>query len=513
MFVDARRLAAESTIETGICIIGAGAAGITLAHEIAGHRLDACVVESGALDLEAATQSLYEAESVGLPYFPLDANRQRSFGGTTALWAGWCRPLDDLDLESRPWVPLSGWPISSRELLPYYRRAHLLCDLPPCEYRPADWELPPGTLPLPGEHIITKIFRLSPPTRFGQKYREALSQADSVQVLLHANAMALDANDTATAVMRLRVGCLSGNRFSVRARHYVLAAGGIENARLLLLSDGVQPSGLGNERDNVGRYFMEHMHFPAATLALSSEHGRAVAAYARGTEGARPRLALAPAVQAQEQLLNHSVMLTPVHPYDRLVAALARRIARRAHPLRDRLPPAFDPGIAPGLGVLGSFTSRRAARRWRLHLTMEQAPNRESRVTLTSQRDALEMPRGRLAWRTTPLDQRTAEMAPQLVGAAFARAGIGQLLLDSVADSNRWPPPPLQGLRGHHMGTTRMSPDARHGVVDSQCRVHGIANLFIAGSSVFPTAGAGAPTLTIVALALRLADHLRLLGS
>lgn len=512
MFVDARQLTAESIIETGICIIGAGAAGITLAHEIAARRLDACVVESGAVDLQAATQSLYEAESVGLPYFPLDANRQRSFGGTTNLWAGWCRPLDGLDIESRSWVPLSGWPISSRELLPYYRRAHLLCELPSSEYGPTDWEQRLETLPLPGERIIAKIFRLSPPTRFGQVYREALSGADTVQVLLHANAMALDANDAATAVTRLRVGCLSGNRFSVRARHYVLAAGGIENARLLLLSNTVQPSGLGNEHDSVGRYFMEHMHFPATMLALSGESGRAVAAYARGTDRTRPRLALASAVQAQEQLLNHSVMLTPLHPYDRLVGALARRIARRAHPLRDRLPPAFDPGIAPGGGVLGRFTARGAARRWQLHLTMEQAPNRESRVTLSPQRDALGMPRARLAWHTTPLDQRTAEIAPQLVGAEFTRAGMGRLLPDSVAESTRWPPPPLQGLRGHHMGTTRMSTDAHHGVVDAQCRVHGIANLYIAGSSVFPTSGAGAPTLTIVALAVRLADHLRLLG-
>ena len=498
MFVDAQQLAAESVVETGVCIVGAGAAGITLACELAAHHVDVCVVESGGFDPDPAAQSLNEGENVGLPYFPLDANRQRLFGGTTNLWAGWCRPLDALDLALRPWVPYSGWPISVHELLPYYQRAHDLCELPPCSYDPGDWEHPCDTPALQSERLIDKIYRLSPPTRFGQRYRETLARAASVQVLLHANAMELEANVDATMVTRLRVGCLSGNRFWVKARHYVLAAGGVENARLLLLSNAVQPFGVGNKHDVVGRYFMEHMHFPAATFVQAK--ARTPAAVLRGGRGGRlaTRLALSPPIQEQEQLLNHSVMLAPLHWYDRLTHAVPRRLARRIHPLGDRLPAGFDPGVALG---------GQRAKRWRLHHTFEQAPNPESRVTLSRERDALGQQRVRLEWCTTPLDRRTAERAPHLIGAELERAGLGHI--ERAVGGDAWPPPPLQGLRGHHMGTTRMSADPRHGVVDPQCRVHGSANLFIAGSSVFPTAGAGAPTLTIVALALRLADHLK----
>jgi choline dehydrogenase-like flavoprotein len=489
VFLDARQLPADQTIETGVCIVGAGAAGITLACALAGGPLDVCMVESGGFDLEPLTQSLYAAENIGLPYFPLDANRQRSFGGSTNLWAGWCRPLDAIDFTPRAWVPQSGWPIAAQELASYYQRAHDLCELEPCAADAGDWQRA-----LPTERVVGKRYRLSPPTRFGQKFREPLDRARNVRILLHANAMRLDSNDTARLITRLCGGCLSGSRFSVKARHYVLAAGAVENARLLLVSNAVQASGLGNQHDAVGRYFMEHIHFPAATLALAD----AGAVRSHDTRRMVTRLALSAATQAEHQVLNHSAMLAPIHWYDRLVQPIARRVARRVHPLRDRLPAAFDPGVR---------ATRRAARHWRLHLTIEQAPHRDSRVILGTEHDALAMPRVRLEWRTTALDQRVAARLPQLIGQELERAGLGRLV--RVEPDTGWPPAPLQGLRGHHMGTTRMSTQPRDGVVDAQCRVHGIDNLFIAGSSVFPTAGAGTPTLTIVALALRLAAHLK----
>ena len=504
MFVDARQLPAEAIVETGVCIVGAGAAGITLACELARRHVDVCVVESGGFAPDASTQSLYEAENAGLSYFPLDANRQRSYGGSTNLWAGWCRPLDAFDLAPRAWVPHSGWPISASELRPYYQRAHTVCELPPCTYDPGDWEQP--SLPLPSEQVVGKLYRLSPPTRFGRTYRELLARAQNVQVLLHANAAHIETNETATMVTRLCLRCQSGSTFGVQARHYVLATGGIENARLLLLSDAVQPSGLGNQHGIVGRYFMEHIHFPAATLVLTNAAARMLAEV-HAAQHPPPRLALSASLQARERLLNHSLMLAPVHWHDRIVQAVTRRLARRVHPLGNRLPRSFDPGVTPNAGALARLSAPRRARRWHLHCTLEQAPNPESRVTLSRQHDALGLRRACLTWRTTPLDEHTAGRVPQLIVAEFIASGRGRP--EHVTAITPWPPAPLQGVRGHHMGTTRMSSDARHGVVDANCRVHGVVNLFIAGSSVFPTAGAGAPTLTIVALALRLADQLQ----
>lgn len=515
MFIEPHELSDGARLETAICIVGAGAAGIALAREFVGREIDVCLVESGGLAPDDATQSLAEAATVGLPYFPLDANRVRAFGGTTALWAGWSRPLEPLDFEFRPWVPHSGWPLTAAELEPYYRRAHDVCQLGPCEYEPAAWLTRLGGQPLlDGPGILTRLYRLSPPTRFGQAYGNQLRGAPNVRVLLHANAVELETDESGSTVTRLRARYLSGKQISIAATAVVLAAGGIENARLLLLSNRTVRAGLGNRYDQVGRYFMEHIHFRAGTVTLERVAGAALTPYCRVADRAIARLTLSPALQACEELLNCSVMLEPVHwatragaaAVSRLVRTAVRRVRWRRHPLVRRLPARLDVGASGR--VRGTTMFGGAVRTWRLHVTTEQAPNPDSRAMLSSHRDALGMNRVRLSWQTRALDQRTCERVPELIARELEAAGLGRFRSDWNAAAS-WPPPPLQGLRGHHMGTTRMSSDPRHGVVDADCRVHGMTNLFVAGSSVFPTSGAGTPTLTIVALALRLADHLK----
>ncbi len=514
VLIDARQLPSGSVIQAALCVVGAGAAGITLARELATGSLDVCLLESGGLDVDEATQALYVGENAGLPYFPLDLNRQRSFGGTTNLWAGWCRPLDELDFEARAWVPNSGWPLSRSEVAPYYRRAHEVCELGPFEYDPSYWsrQLNEAVLPLGADHAETRIYQLSPPTRFGERYREQLARAQNIRVLLHGNAMRIETTESGSAVSRLEVGCLSGNRFSIAAKRYVLACGGLENARLLLLST------VARDNDSVGRYFMEHIHFPSGSIRLADSSRVSPNLYCRARLRVAARLSFPRAVQERERLLNYTAKLKPVHRGDESgLAAAWRRAAHavarwrsRAHPLRGRVAQ-----IAMPEGSMRSvpFRSWRALKALRIHHTLEQSPNAESRVILSTDRDAFDLPRIRLEWRTTPLDERAAQRARDLIGEAFASAGLGRLVDEPTASSDQWPPPPLQGLRGHHMGTTRMSRDAHTGVVDAHCRVHGVANLFIAGSSVFPTSGAGTPTLTVVALALRLAAHLRSIGS
>ncbi len=516
VLIEARQVAAGSVVETGVCIIGAGAAGIALACELALHAIDVCVLESGGLEPDDAAQALNAAEIAALPYTPLDANRQRALGGATNLWAGWCRPLDDLDFSPRAWVPHSGWPLARAALLPYYARAHALCELGPCEYDATYWAArrQAPQLALPPERAATRIFQLSPPTRFGALYRDRLSRAPNVTVLLHATALELQTDETAGRVTAVRVASPSGSHFAIAARRYVLAGGGIENARLLLLSNAVQAAGLGNGGDAVGRYFMEHLHFPAGAVASLPRGTDFPALYGPPRAGVAARLALPPALQERARLLHSSTAIQPIYLGDRSpLARAAMRVVssvrqRRSsnRPLRRQL--ARDPALAAAVDHSFGPPPRlgRPLVGLSLHHTVEQAPNPESRVRLGTTRDALGLPRARLEWRTTALDEATARRLPALIGAAFAAAAVGQLAAEP--EQRQWPPPPLQGLRGHHMGTTRMSASPQHGVVDVDCRVHGVANLFVAGSSVFPTAGAGTPTLTIVALALRLADHL-----
>lgn len=489
MLIDARELEPGALVRTDVCVIGAGAAGISLAREFVGHHLDVCLLESGGLEREEAAQDLSRGDSVGDPYFPLHANRERSFGGTTNLWAGWCRPLDAFDLAPRPWIPGSGWPLGHEDLLPYYRPAHALCQLGAFEYDPGYWERALGSarLPLSPDQVVTKIYRLSPPTRFGSAYRAELASAPNVRVLHHATALALETGAMGAAVTRLRAGCREGRRFAVSARCYILAAGGIENARLLLVSNGVQTAGLGNAHDLVGRYFMEHIHFPGVWIRLTRAGAARTALYQPRGRPAVARLFLPAHVQERERLLNWSASLERWRPGLRSIRALLRRRPRQRR------------------GMLAMLQGTRL----QLHHTVEAAPNPASRVTLGPDRDALGMQRVRLEWRTDPRERATCRRAHELLDAALRHAGLGRLEVDGGEDDGAWPPPPLQGLRGHHMGTTRMSRSPRQGVVDERCRVHGLGNLYVAGSSVFPTAGAGTPTLTILALALRLADHIK----
>jgi len=517
MFVDARHLGDPGRIETDVCIVGAGAAGITLAGELASSGADVCLLESGGAEPDFETQSLARGEITGLPYYPLDANRQRAFGGTLRLWAGWCRPLDPVDFEAREWVPGSGWPIPRETLMPFYVRAHERLGLGPPDYDVERWEREIGTrrVALEQDRVESRMYHLADPRWLGREGRTELSRAGNVRVLTHANLREIEAADGGRCVTAVRVRCLHGREFRVTARRYVLAMGAIENARLMLASRSAVATGLGNEHDQVGRHFMEHIHFPSGRIRLGEARTVAPALYFRTGRSVIARLAPSRETQAREGLLNFNTMLEPVHSElwrrgfevaHHLMLSVDRattRVRRLAHVARRYAGPAAAMSYRRGLPG-----ANHPAPELRLHHTLEQAPNPDSRVTLGDETDALGVPRVRLEWRTTALERHTVTRGRDLIGDAFAEAGLGRFGLDAADDDTVWPPRPLQGLRGHHMGTTRMSVDPRHGVVDPDCRVHGMRNLYVAGSSVFPTSGAGTPTITIVALALRLAAHL-----
>jgi len=520
---DGRRLDDGAVLACDLCIAGAGAAGITLARELAGRRSKVCLLESGGLELEDDVQGLYVGSSVGLPYFALDACRLRYFGGTTNHWAGRCRPLDPIDFEERAWVPLSGWPLARSALEPYYRRAHELCELGPYGYRPEALDIPPDRLlpldPATFEHLL---WQYSPPTRFGAAYRSDLEQAANVDVVLHANLLAIDTDDDGRTVRGFTAGTLDGRRFAVRARLYVLACGGLENPRLLLASDHKASVGVGNHNDMVGRCFMDHPHLSAARVLLADPKALDWYNYSRldFSQSGTPVLGALHAsagLQRQEGVLNYDANVIDDNVGYGGYAAL-RRVwnAIEAGELPDDLSADLWQALVDiddtFAGLLGRFEIReyrpeRAS--FRLWSFAEQAPNPDSRVVLGEETDALGLPRIRLDWRMTPLDKRSLRVVHRKLAAELGRTGLGRMRIDEwlTADDVTWPAEVAGGF--HHMGTTRMASDPKHGVVDADCLVHGMDNLYIAGSSVFATAGSANPTLTIVALALRLADTLQ----
>ncbi|HEY7462771.1 MAG TPA: GMC family oxidoreductase [Gemmatimonadota bacterium] len=525
MFLDARKLPPGTQIETDVCVVGAGAAGITLALEFADGPFRVCLVESGGLGFEKSTQDLYRGDSVGLPYFALRQARMAGFGGSTGVWAGWCRPLDGIDLEARDWVPHSGWPFDSAHLDPFYARAHPLCQLGPYVYAPEAWETERARrLPLETPQLTTSVFQISPPTRFGDLYRHRIERSNNIQTLLHANVLELEATDFRAGVTRVRAATLDGKTFSIAAKLFILAAGGLENPRLLLLSDGGGRTALGNEHGLVGRFFGEHPYIDSGSFILSDPRLQLGFYYPRrigGTDATRVRgvFSLAEATLRREKLVNCSILFRPKHESHAAYRAPGVEALRQLWEIwRSKDVPTglarLVRGMLSDIDKVAVSAYRRAfvgddepVDHVRVRTCVESVPNPESRVTLTGERDRLGRRAIRLDWKLDGLEMKSIRRAHELLDAGLRGAGLGRLEVNLEPGASGWPPSMVAGR--HHMGTTRMHRDPRQGVVDEHGRVHGLSNLFVTGSSVFPSTGYVNPTLTIVALALRLADHVK----
>lgn len=551
MLIDARDLSEGTRLEADVCVVGGGPAGITVATALDGWPGRVVVLESGGLEADDAAQDLARGEVAsdadrGRDYFPLQETLLRRLGGQSAVWAGWCRPLDPHDFSRRDWVPHSGWPLTAEDLADHYRVAARLCELadPTLPLRPAGSAVPPlYRPPFTGGDVTTTVWQQSAPTRFGERYRRDLAASRNVEVLLHATVTRLDATAAGDLVTGAQVACLDGPRFEVRARVYVLAAGAVETARLLLAS-GDDRHGLGDAHGLVGRHFTEHPHVVAGRVHLtprSAVRRPQVGAVDSGLTGARARLALerppgrircayAPTAAAQRRdgLLGCAAHLTIGDAAGRQQsaahAALRSLVAAVRSPgsVREAVRAGDGRQVAADLGgalagllrdprdlaaVLGRGLTKPAA--LDLYVQAESAPNPDSRVTLTLERDALGVPRVRLTWRLSALDKRSVCRFSQLLARRFSAAGLGRLEPAEWLreDDDDWGPT-LRG--GHHqLGTTRMGATPRDGVVDRDTRVHGVANLYVAGGAVLPTVGYANPLLTVVALASHTAEVVR----
>lgn len=525
MIIDARSLPANHMLECDLCIVGGGPAGISLALELEDSPYRICLLESGGLDYERSTQALLKGEVLGSTYPELHETRLAALGGSTAVWAGWCRPLDPIDLETRDWVADSGWPFGMAELIPYYRRAHQLCGLSAFDYDVAAWEERTGLkrLPLSAQRFHTTVFHVSP-VSFGPRYRPSLTRSSNIRILLHATMQRLFAAPHGDRIERASVGTSHGRRFDVAAGAFVLAAGGIENARLLLLSGDSAERSIGNARGLVGRYFMEH-GFINAGCCVSTDSSVSMDLYFPNEvplDGhactVLSGLAIDPALMRGERLLNSALFLHPAYEshwvFDssevRAMLEIWDKLRGRAVPgnYLKRLRHALSAPAKLAIAASRKLVVRRGPQqRWRTRALFECAPNRDNRVSLSEELDTFGRPRARVAWRLSDVDLSSISRSHQLLDQALHGAGLGRFEARFGDDLASW----RSAVEGgkHHMGTTRMHSDPTRGVVNADCRVHDIANLFVAGSSVFPTGGFANPTLTIVALAARLAEHLK----
>jgi len=554
VLIDARRLQPDSTVRCEVCVVGTGAAGTTAALELAEKGHDVVLLEGGAVRRTRDRQETYEGEveSSGLDgstHPPLETTRVKKLGGTTGAWGGRCAPLDAIDFERRDFVDASGWPISRSSLDPFYARATTYCEAGEPEYTSAEALPGSGNFLLHDEQQTElddgKVLRYSRPTDFGKTYRQQLERSPIVRCLHHANVLRFEL-DTAANVEAAIVASSPGREFRVTARFFVIAAGGLETARLLLESERYRRQPICAGHDLIGRYYMTHLDALVGSCRFRREPPPAAYTYELSRDGVycRRLICLTAGAQQKHELLNFSAVLympppdDPSHGdgllstfavakdllYRFRIGFKARRHGMEKEPIDY---PSHARNIVRNPWGLPLFTADWTRRRWlasrklpsflvrpssgefRLLVSAEQSPVKENRVLLSDdQWDAFGVPRLKVMWSVRPQDYESIVGNLEVVANNFRALDIGSLEIAEDVDG-------LMSEMGggflggtHAMGTARMSATPRTGVVDGECRVHGVNNLYIASSAVFPTGGFAAPTLTIVALSVRIADKI-----
>ncbi len=545
MQIDASTLSDGQEVETDVCIVGGGPAGMVCAREFLAGGLRVALLESGGTGRDPRVQRLSAGQLAGEIHEPLEETHLRQLGGTANHWIikmsdkryGYrFAPLDAIDFEAREGLPYSGWPIRRSQLDPFYERVHEVCGVGPFDYGAARWSGPDAEpLKLPPELVETGMFMFTPTAVFTSDIPRAIERSSTVHSYLHATVVELLTSSNGQQVQHAVVRTFDGKTIRFTARRFVLAANALQTPRLLLASRRVHPNGIGNDHDLVGRHYTDHSLVPSGNFY---PHDRSVINQLvmydmRLVEGSSVlgRLSLAADAMRRERLVNFTATLFPMPPFrdvealnsarDLAKALAARRMpadmglqvrrlwAGRRHVLRvgyEKL--RHDTPIMPGFGRGGWSRLKNNERKYnRLELLafVEQSPHPDNRVTLIDECDELGVPKIKLHYRWVDSDLQSIQRSQALMAKALESTGLGRYEPPEPPPGGRLP---VVGL--HHMScTTRMHDDPRRGVVDRHCRVHGVDNLYVAGSAAFTTGGYANPTLTNLALTIRVADHVK----
>jgi choline dehydrogenase-like flavoprotein len=526
MIHDFNHIEEGNILHTDLCVIGAGALGIAIALEFLNTNTQVLILESGGLKPENETRALYDSEIVGIAHNGAHSGRTRIFGGTSTLWGGQALRLAPIDFMRRPWVENSGWDISQPEIEPYYIRAEAILSLDLLSYEKAPWQVFNITPPAYDQNKFLPYFsKWSPQPNFALVYGDAIRRSSNITCLLHANVVEIVSDRDESTVEYVEIKSLIGRSARVQAKDYIVCAGGIETARLLLSSNRINSKGIGNQHDLVGRFFQDHVSVQCGEILPNkrSEFQNIYDQFYINKVKYFHKITATETFQTQQEILNIAAHIYFEFPQDHGIV-LAKKIFRD---IKNRT---VDPLWLKELGYVlkdsddvirvlhryfwakRSFSPKRGVVKLEAHV--EQAPNWHSRINLSTEVDALGMSKAQVDWQITEQTRKTVTVFVQAIAAEFSRLELGYLqlapFLQPAASSEA-----VESWKNkcsdlnHHMGTTRMSNSLKDGVVDRDCKVHNINNLHIAGSAVFPTSGYSNPTLTALALGLRLCDRLK----
>jgi len=560
LIITADELPADAVLSAHVAVVGAGPAGISTALEVAGGAFDVLLIESGFSKFDGGVQQLSEAAEWDCQrHTPMSLAVRRQLGGTSVVWGGRCVPYDAVDFDHRPYISDVPWPITYEDLARYFQRA---CDWLQCGRAVFDAtqmrHLPPALVPgLPNGEVSTASFeRWSLPTDFAREYGDTLKRSRRIRVLTGLTCTQVNVQAGKNRATDLSCRTLNGKRVSIRARAYVLAAGGLETTRLMLASPGPYGAPVGNHAGHLGRWYMGHVLGSIAQVRLNAPPRATALDYERDIDGTyvRRRFSISRGTQLERSLPNVVAWLANPNPADarhgngvlslaylalrsplgkhimsesRRLSLIGVNIPQSTYHYAVRTPISSHllnvakdcPSITRLAVELGakylpphgrrapSFFARSGENCYPLQYHGEQIPNRLSRIRLAAERDAVGMPKLRIDMKFSEQDVDGVLRCHEIWDSYLRLHDCGRL--EYVPDDPRTAVWLQLGGGAHQLGTTRMAASDRDGVVDAQLAVHGMSNLFLASSSVFLTSGQANPTFMIVVFALRLADRLK----
>ena len=496
MFKDLKDFLPNSTLEYDICIIGSGPAGISLAKQLLGTKFKIAILESGGIEPEDEYQDLNEGENSGPSYLSLYSSRLRCFGGAGKLWAGVCAPFKDDEFNKKPYIELSGWPISFNDLETYYKKAAKLLGISFEKFYDKTLigdtfkEMSFREFNRDNSLLSANVFQISSSKDrdLAEKFKTEFKTSVNAHVIFHSTVTELNLSSSGTRIESVSVADLNGNKSNIKSKIFILACGALENPRILLMSNKSNKKGIGNDNGLVGACFMSH-----PGIMNVAEIYKTSSNYCVSQDGSNIKHKVVFEISSKERFkqktLRHSLSIKPNK-------TLLEKPSFKNTNLIDRVACFFkrDHEFSP--------------KKWSLDIGLEQPPRLSNKLLLDKSKDNLGMPKINMYWDDiSEIEKDTVTKTTKTMARELGILGTGRIKFkDELLSGESYK---IDDPINHHIGTTRMSDSSKTGVVDKNCKVFGISNLYIAGSSVFATSSIVNPTYTIVALSIRLGEYIK----